>query len=559
MNRDCGPGDQYTATSCELYAEVDTGHGDECKRGIMRSPSTFVGHRLPSVGLGFFVSHYYMNGGTAIHMQAAQQGGSIPTTIAPCCSTGATESLLVWLLRMSSLVRLLKHAWTAHPVQHNLHDWRGSLRMVLILCEAMWWQFYPLAIGLYPGDWLQPCIRPGHRDTSIRAIHPTSGFDIGNDLQFKNLSGDSMTWIANVTAGTQLVAILTDLGSATGANAQSQPFIVGQGPNNSCLDSSSGSSTTTSAVSTASSAQSSDNARAPPTNTSAHTATSVASPNTSRSHPSTTAVSPSSGVPNPSGSSDTHSTSISSSSGLPSRPSNFTIQSGTHTPPGTGVPASPSAANANNKSTFNPGVTVGIAIVSLLVFSGVALILLIFWRRMRRKRAGPVISPHSDLDTHGDAQLFLPHRPQLPSIPSTKSTSTPHMLSPATSSGRSLHSASSAFGTSGTSHSTLMSEYDALIALAGIVESPSSPSVAPSAREPIPSSPLTADVTGSAPSIDSRRSRRRARVIREARYEADGGVRLAGGPIGAALEEEEVMSEARTSILPPPYHLVYGD
>ncbi|KAI0658202.1 hypothetical protein C8Q70DRAFT_891602, partial [Cubamyces menziesii] len=137
------------------------------------------------------------------------------------------------------------------------------------------------------------------------AIHPTSGFDIGNDLQFKNLSGDSMTWIANVTAGTQLVAILTDLGSATGANAQSQPFIVGQGPNNSCLDSSSGSSTTTSAVSTASSAQSSDNARAPPTNTSAHTATSVASPNTSRSHPSTTAVSPSSGVPNPSGSSDT--------------------------------------------------------------------------------------------------------------------------------------------------------------------------------------------------------------------------------------------------------------
>ncbi|KAJ8454736.1 hypothetical protein ONZ51_g12861 [Trametes cubensis] len=232
---------------------------------------------------------------------------------------------------------------------------------------------------------------------------------------------------------------------------------------------------------------------------------------------------------------------------------------GTETPPGTSVPASPSAANANNKPTFNPGVIVGIAIVSLLVFSGVALILLIFWRRMRRKRAGPVISPHSDLDTHGDAQLFLPHRPQLPSIPSTKSTSTPHMLSPATSSGRSLHSASSAFGTSGTSHSTLMSEYDALIALAEIVESPSSPSVAPSAREPIPSSPLTADVTGSAPSIDSRRSRRRARVIREARYEADGGVRLAGGPIGAALEEEEVMSEARTSILPPPYHLVYGE
>ncbi|KAI0658203.1 hypothetical protein C8Q70DRAFT_208190 [Cubamyces menziesii] len=25
------PQDQYTATSCELYAEVDTGHGDECE------------------------------------------------------------------------------------------------------------------------------------------------------------------------------------------------------------------------------------------------------------------------------------------------------------------------------------------------------------------------------------------------------------------------------------------------------------------------------------------------------------------------------------------------
>ncbi|KAI0327426.1 hypothetical protein GY45DRAFT_1373210 [Cubamyces sp. BRFM 1775] len=427
------------------------------------------------------------------------------------------------------------------------------------------------------------------------SIHPPGDFNISNDQEFNGLSGDSMAWTANVAAGTKLIAVVTDTGSGTGVNAQTNPFIVGQGPNDSCLGGSPAPDTSTPVVTTTSPSSGERQTSISSSTTTPTQVPSTMSPNTSRSHSSTTAVPPSSGISRTSDLPDTHSTFASPPSGSPSSSLSSAEQpgvptptsqvptttaastgietsSGTDTPESTSVPIDPpSPATTGHSRTLSTGDIIGIAIVSVLVLSGVVLML---WWCIRPKRTPQVISPFSDPGR--DAQLFLPHRPQLPSMPSTKSTSAQHTLSPATSSGRSSHGVSSAFGTSGTSRSTLMSEYDALIALAGIIESPSSsPSPAASARSPVASahspvvsarsapvpspSPLAADMTGSAPSIDSRRSRRRARIIREPRYESDGGIRIAGGPIGAALEDEEdVMSEARTSILPPPYHMVYG-
>ncbi|KAH9903116.1 hypothetical protein C8Q73DRAFT_661964 [Cubamyces lactineus] len=219
------------------------------------------------------------------------------------------------------------------------------------------------------------------------SIHPTSGFDISNDQQFSNLSGDSMTWKANVPAGTQMVAELTDTGSGTGTNAKSQPFTVGQGPDDSCLQgpSSSASSTTTSIMNTTSTSNSSEERRPPDTTTTTSTqTTTTTSPNSSSpgQSPLSSSAQPGSST---SGSQDPAITADSTSSDT---------SSGTDTSPSSSAPVSPpSAATTDHKQTFGTAAIVGIAVGSAFALSSIILML---WWYIRRKPGPNVVSPYSD-------------------------------------------------------------------------------------------------------------------------------------------------------------------
>ncbi|KAI0819355.1 hypothetical protein BC628DRAFT_1035812 [Trametes gibbosa] len=78
----------------------------------------------------------------------------------------------------------------------------------------------------------------------LAIVPPNSTPD--NIQSFSGLTGESFTWIVNKPAGTSLSLVLTDL--TTGQNAASSPFVVGVGPNKSCLGGMSGNPTTPSST-----------------------------------------------------------------------------------------------------------------------------------------------------------------------------------------------------------------------------------------------------------------------------------------------------------------------
>lgn len=410
--------------------------------------------------------------------------------------------------------------------------------------------------------------------------------DPQNVVSFSGLTGRTFSWDTNKPAGSNLTIFLTD--GNDGTLAQSSPFIVGPSQNDSCLGSQPGGSsappiTTTSSTTITTSSSSLDTIDSAPT----PTPSSSSRPSTSNprqpptSSPSTSAVSTSvvvgsskstaatsgaertnsnaTSTPPISVSSASYNT-TSSAQGTPSDPtlSPMTSAARAQSPPTTtsiGLPE-PSQSTAE-RHRLSTGAVVGIAVGSF----GSIISLLVCWLICRRRRAaapakssgGEPTRLHS-VERHSLTSALVVKVPVFPPQPTTPSAkgahlrpehsrsteSTPRLPAQTRSSQQShrevLHSATDPPPPPVERAQSIVpsDRYSALVALAG-----AAPPVSIALLQRTSNSAQSARTPQSRPST------------REPRYETDGGVRLAGGPLGAALDDD-VLSDVH-STFPPPY------
>ncbi|EIW52032.1 uncharacterized protein TRAVEDRAFT_54012 [Trametes versicolor FP-101664 SS1] len=391
--------------------------------------------------------------------------------------------------------------------------------------------------------------------------------DPQNVVSFSGLTGLTFSWDTNKPTGSNLTIFLTD--GNDGTLAQSSPFIVGPSQDDSCLGSQPGGSstppiTTTSTTITTSSSSldtidsaptptpssssrpSTSNPRQPPTSSPSTSAVSTSviagsSKSTAATSGAERTNSNATSTPPISISSASYNT-TSSAQGTPSDPtlSPMTSAARAQSPPTTtsiGLPE-PSQSTAE-RHTLSTGAVVGIAVGSF----GSIISLLVCWLICRRRRAAapakssgvvkvPVFPPQPTTPSAKGAHLRPEH--------SRSTESTPRLPAQTHSSQQShrevLHSATDPPPPPVERAQSIVpsDRYSALVALAG-------------AAPPV----SIALLQRTSNSAQSARTPQSLPATREPRYETDGGVRLAGGPLGAALDDD-VLSDVH-STFPPPY------